>query len=237
MLIVKTKQKEFVFNFEPTVKDIGIKMSGGTDSSIIAYMLSLYKKKYRPDLNLHVITMDHPSKAFQVKFAKQVMLWLENEFDFKFASHTTGRGTETGNYADEQLVLLEKSYKENNLYAHFMGQTTNPLDYHENETLVKEWDWRSEERDVEMRGQLEGSGFILSEFEEWQKNDGICYRCYYPLLFVDKKCVADLYQKFDITDSLFPLTRSCEQETNDFSKHCGSCWWCGEREYGFGRLI
>jgi hypothetical protein len=126
MLIVKTKQKEFVFNFEPTVKDIGIKMSGGTDSSIIAYMLSLYKKKYRPDLNLHVITMDHPSKAFQVKFAKQVMLWLENEFDFKFASHTTGRGTETGNYADEQLVLLEKSYKENNLYAHFMGQDYKP---------------------------------------------------------------------------------------------------------------
>lgn len=235
MLIVKTKQKEFVFNFEPTVKDIGIKMSGGTDSSIIAYMLSLYKKKYRPDLNLHVITMDHPSKAFQVKFAKQVMLWLENEFDFKFASHTTGTGTETGNYSDEQLVLLEKSYKENNLYAHFMGETTNPIDYQENEILVENWRCRSEERDIEMRSKLEGDQYVKEEYEEFIDN-GITFRGHYPLLYVDKKSVAELYEKFNITNKLFPLTRSCEQETTDFSKHCGKCWWCGEREYGFGRL-
>ena len=237
MLKVNTEQKEFVFDFDPTVKDIGIKMSGGTDSSIIAYMLSLYKKKYKPDLNLHVITMDHPLKAFQVKFAKQVMSWLENEFDFKFASHTTGVGKANGHYANEQLVLLEKSYKENNLYAHFMGQTTNPIDYQENETLVKEWDWRSEERDVEMRGKLEGTEYVNSEFEEWQKDDGIHYRGYYPLLFVDKKCVAELYDYFGIMNTLFPITRSCEQETTDFSQHCGECWWCAEREYGFGQLV
>jgi 7-cyano-7-deazaguanine synthase in queuosine biosynthesis len=35
---------------------------------------------------------------------------------------------------------------------------------------------------------------------------------------------------------IFPITRSCESWTNDFSKHCGECWWCKEREWGFGRL-
>jgi hypothetical protein len=236
MLKVNTEQKEFVFNFEPLVKNIGIKMSGGTDSSIIAYMLSLYKKKYRPDLNLHVITMDHPLKAFQVKFAKQVMSWLENEFDFKFSSHTTGVGTANGHYADEQLVLLEKSYRDNQLDAHLMGQTTNPIDYQENPKLVELWDWRSEERDIEMKGKLEGTSFVNSEYEEWQKQD-IIHRGHYPLLHVDKKTVAELYSHFDIIDTLFPLTRSCEQETSDFSQHCGDCWWCAERQYGFGRLI
>lgn len=236
MLKVNTEQKEFVFDFNSTVKDIGIKMSGGTDSSIIAYMLSWYKKKYRPDLNLHVITMDHPLKAFQVKFAKQVMLWLENEFDFEFASHTTGVGTANGHYADEQLTLLEKSYRENNLYCHYMGQTTNPIDYQENETLVKTWDWRSKERDIDMWGKIDGSRYVVSEYDEIIKGD-ITYRGYYPLLFVDKKTVAELYNKFNIMDKLFPITRSCEQETTDFSEHCGKCWWCGERQYGFGSLV
>lgn len=235
MLKVQTSQKEFVINFKPTVKDIGIKMSGGTDSSIIAYLLSLYKKKFHPDLNLHVITMDHPLKAFQIKFAKQVMSWLEKEFDFVFSSHTTGVGTANGHYANEQLVLLQKSYKENNLYGHFMGETTNPIDYQENKTLVENWDWRSKKRDIEIRNKLENDQYLKKEYEKWIDN-GVIFRGYYPLLFVDKKSVAELYEKLNITNKLFPLTRSCERETTDFTSHCGTCWWCAEREYGFGKL-
>lgn len=236
MLKVRTKQKEFVIDIPPTQKNVGIKMSGGTDSSIIAFMLAAYKKQFRPDINLHVITMDHPLKAFQVQFAKQVMAWIEKNFDFKFASHYTGVGTPNGAYADEQLVILRKSYADNNLDCHFMGQTTNPIDYHEHDILVKEWDWRCQERDVSQRGQLESTDFVANEYEQWTVN-GVNYRGHYPLLFVDKKCVAELYDYFNVKDTLFPLTRSCEDETDDFSKHCGKCWWCAEREYGFGRLV
>lgn len=236
MIEISTKQKNFVFDFDHDIKDVGIKMSGGTDSTILAYILALYKKNFRPDFNLHVISMDHPLKPFQVKFAKQAMSWIEQKLNLKFATHTTGTGTESGHYADEQFVLVERSYRENNLYGHFMGQTTNPIDYHENETLVKEWSWRSEERDIEMQGKLDDTEFVSKEYDEFTQN-GIQYRGHYPLLFVDKKCVAELYNHFGLTDTLFPLTRSCEDITHDFSHHCGKCWWCAERQYGFGRLI
>lgn len=236
MLKVPTQQKEFVIDFPKHFKNIGIKMSGGTDSSMLAYMLATYKTNFHHDLNLHVISMDHPSKSFQVKFAKQVMAWIESKFGFEFASHTTGVGTVTGNYDDEQEVLLLKSYQQNKLDGHFMGQTLNPISHHENKTLVDRWEWRAPKRDAENKNNLAGTDFVANEYDEKTK-DGMMICGHYPFLFVDKKCVAELYDYFSVKDTLFPITRSCEEETNDFTKHCGKCWWCGEREYGFGRLV
>ena len=236
MLKVRTKQKEFIIDFPKHFKNIAIKMSGGTDSSMLAYMLAKYKTNFHHDLNLHVITMDHPLKPFQIKFAKQVMAWIETNFDFKFSSHTTGIGTASGNYADEQEVLLLKSYEQHNLDGHFMGQTLNPITHEENQTLVNRWQWRATERDAENKDKLADTDFVVNEYEEKIKN-GMTICGHYPFLFVDKKCIAELYDYFGVKDTLFPLTRSCEQETTDFSKHCGKCWQCGEREYGFGRLV
>ena len=53
---------------------------------------------------------------------------------------------------------------------------------------------------------------------------------------IDKKGVAELYDYFGLMDTLFPLTRSCEDWTDDFSAHCGKCWFCLERLWGFGKL-
>jgi len=234
MLEIQTTQKIFKLDLPKEYKNVGIKMSGGTDSSIIAFMLSYYRKYHRPDINLHAISMNHPLKPFQVPFAKKVVEFLEKEFEFKFSSHTTGEGTPDGNYAGEQWYYVEKAYMDNQLDGHFMGQTTNPIDYKENAVLVDQWDWRSPERD---QGNYHVDIHNVShEYEEWT-NKRIRARGYYPLLFVDKKCVRELYEHFGVLDSLFPITRSCEDITHDFSHHCGKCWWCGERQYGFGRLV
>ena len=50
MIEISTKQKQFVFDFDHDIKDVGIKMSGGTDSTILAYILALYKKNFRLEL-------------------------------------------------------------------------------------------------------------------------------------------------------------------------------------------
>lgn len=236
MLKIPTQQKEFIIDFPDTFKNIAIKMSGGTDSSIMAFMLASYKSQYRPDIELHAITMNHPLKPFQIPFSKQVISWIEEQFGFQFASHTTGTGTASGNYADEQGILVRKSYVKYNIDAHFMGQTSNPIDYKENQLLIDQWDYRCEERDIEMKDKLQDTDYVSSEYLEFEKED-ILYRGYYPFVWVDKKCIAELYDYFNITDTLLPLTRSCEKETTDFSHHCGQCWWCAEREYGFGRLV
>jgi 7-cyano-7-deazaguanine synthase in queuosine biosynthesis len=58
---------------------------------------------------------------------------------------------------------------------------------------------------------------------------------YIPWWNRDKKFVAGVYRELNLTDVLFPLTRSCE-DIQLRSGHCGKCWWCEERQWAFGRL-
>ncbi len=58
---------------------------------------------------------------------------------------------------------------------------------------------------------------------------------YRPLANMDKKDVADLYRQLDLESNLFPLTRSCETVSSP-DQHCGQCFWCEERHWGFGHL-
>ncbi len=68
---------------------------------------------------------------------------------------------------------------------------------------------------------------------------------YTPWFNVDKRKIAEMYKEADLLDVLYPLTRSCEYDpTSSFFDdiedpgmgHCGSCWWCEERNWAFGRL-
>jgi len=60
---------------------------------------------------------------------------------------------------------------------------------------------------------------------------------YSPLINVTKKFVADIYYKYQLMDSIFPLTRSCvgdAEETDYYSRPCKECWWCQEKYWAFG---
>jgi len=55
-----------------------------------------------------------------------------------------------------------------------------------------------------------------------------------PFININKQKIAALYRELGIED-LYKITRSCESTViND--QHCGSCWWCKERIWGFGYL-
>ena len=64
----------------------------------------------------------------------------------------------------------------------------------------------------------------------------------YTSWLIDKQGLGKLYKEHDLMESLFPLTYSCEYYSRDKmygdvgDKHCGKCWWCQEREWGFGKL-
>ncbi len=45
--------------------------------------------------------------------------------------------------------------------------------------------------------------------------------------------IAKLYNFFNVTDKLLPVTRSCENDKHIGSR-CKNCWWCYERKWGFG---
>ena len=67
---------------------------------------------------------------------------------------------------------------------------------------------------------------------------------YLPWANTNKKGIAEMYRDENLIDSLFPVTRSCEYDpkceyyifagtADPGLGHCGECWWCKEREWGF----
>ena len=55
-----------------------------------------------------------------------------------------------------------------------------------------------------------------------------------PYSKLTKRDIALKYYEYGIHNKLFPLTFSCIVNTD---VHCGKCWWCQERLWGFGRII
>ena len=59
---------------------------------------------------------------------------------------------------------------------------------------------------------------------------------YMPWTNIDKKKIYQIYKDYNLLESLFPLTRSCETLEEVKEPHCGNCWWCHERQWAFGKL-
>lgn len=58
---------------------------------------------------------------------------------------------------------------------------------------------------------------------------------YIPYINYDKKKISEIYQHYDLMETIFPYTASCVESKTD--QHCGDCWWCAERKWAFGRLV
>ena len=67
---------------------------------------------------------------------------------------------------------------------------------------------------------------------------------FHPFIHFDKRKTAEKYKEYDVLETLFPLTSSCEENNLSARKRineieweaCGMCWFCYERIYGFGKL-
>lgn len=215
-MIVKNSQQDVVIDLPKNVKHVGLKISGGADSAIVGYMLSKYVAEERPDITIIPITVNQVGKEYQEQFAKQVLDFLKLKFGNIYGKHYTLTSQEFSTYTSTQDKLIKMLYNNNIIDCHFVGITqTPPIDISPAPYIKGPSDNRS-------------SGTIRPVIV------GNSYRL---LINIDKKGVKELYDTFNLMDTLFPLTRSCEDVTDDFSKHCEKCWWCAERYYGFGRYI
>lgn len=200
------------------VSNVGLKISGGADSAITGYMLAKYITEERPNLKIVPITVDQEGKAFQVQFAKRIIEFYKKEFGDIFLDHETAFSPlpESENYVTTQQLLITSLYKKDKIQFHFAGITQNPP-AGAIPSNVYETGWMDPPDRNVLKNIYEGTS---------------CH----PLVNFDKQDVAELYHYFGVFDTLFPLTRSCEQYTTDFEHHCGKCWFCAERQWGFGRL-
>jgi hypothetical protein len=216
-LIVKTR--DTVVEINPIGNNVGIKLSGGADSSIVAYMLGVYKKNVR-DINIVPITAINAAKPWQHLYAKRVVEFIEKDLDIKFADHIVPEEhADPSAYTEFQEKMMRDLYASNAIDCHFNGINLNPpidLDPDRKFTYASE---RDQDGTVKQTVNKKGNKFA-------------------PLANVDKRGVAEIYQMFGLMNTLFPLTRSCENKFVAYAEpHCGDeCWWCLERKWGFGRL-
>lgn len=220
-MIIPHSRHDLNIAVNDNIKRIGLKISGGADSAIVGYMLSKYVAEEKPDTIIVPITVDQEGKAFQIMFAKKIIEYYKTVFGNIFADHEIGFSPipESDNYTLVQDVLTKKLYQTGGIQFHFAGITLNPPS-------------NAIPNHIYEQGWKEPPDRIRTDILKSIYQDNRCL----PLINFDKRDVAELYDYFGIRDTLFPLTRSCEKYTDDFSQHCDNCWFCAERKWGFGSL-
>ncbi len=229
-MIIKNSQQDIIINFPKYIKKIGVKISGGVDSALILYIVCKYIQDENHDVSIVPITIEKQIVKFHYKFSKLIIDWCKKEFpNVVFENHEKVIQYPNTEHNDTQHIYVNKLIDDKIIDSHFWGGTANPPD----NIIFKNSDGYILEPppDRKYLGGLKRTSFLL-------KNN---YFLYQPLINIDKKGIYELYKKFNLLDSLFLLTRSCEniskEQTNNYTTHCGSnCWDCHERKWGFGEI-
>ena len=208
-------------------KKIGMKLSGGADSAIVLYLLCKTIVEKNLDIEyIMPITTQNFEKPYNFEFSGKILEWMKKEFPsipFIEQYKTVCIGAE--DYVPIQYENLLELASSGVVECVIGGITLLPQD----DLFETDQDGPTDDRSPES---------MKNKTEQKTINDVWCFN---PLGLLDKKGVAKLYKDNNLLDSLFPITRSCEwhrpKETNNFTTHCGRCWFCHEREWAFGRLV
>jgi hypothetical protein len=191
---------------------IGISLSGGTDSSLLLYLLM---SKHRGQIHAFTMANDVKRRASS-RYAQSV---IERCMDLTDNRDVTHHVWYRQAYDVDDLHRTQKGYHLMGLFGlRYAAITADPP-------------------------QEVTSLFESKSFESFERDPTVIRPLYYrygmethvPFTNIDKLKIAGIYHHLGLMDSLFPVTRSCES-TEIAEGHCGRCWWCEERAWGFGRL-
>lgn len=197
---------------------VGINVSGGADSALLLYFLMKYSKH-----TIYIFTLDSEFKQNRNSIAAKRVV--------AECSRLTGCTNFVHRIANVDVQdkvnlwdLSANARANGEIVVNYTGTTANPP----KEVLASFKEPSSEKllRDPTVTRQP-------------RIND-----TYSPWTNIDKWKLATLYRIYGVIDTLYPLTRSCEWSYNKIEEcpdpgpleHCGHCWWCEERLWGFGRI-
>lgn len=215
MKLIKVGKAEFTL----TDGEIGVMASGGLDSSVLMYILMT---NLDPDQRLHIYSFGKLKTHYSAISGARIAA--------KRCSELTGftNYEHHVDYDDDQTIeFLFRQIKDD--YANggqitclYNGMTANPP--------------------KEIAESFAEAGGYESTENDWRDptvhrdimfNKKLCV----PFTNLNKKDIAEIYEELGVTETLIPYTRSCENyDPKYLGAHCGVCWWCGERNWGFGRF-
>ena len=213
-------------------KRIGISLSGGADSALLAYLIC---KNVTITTDIHITSQIRcwRTRPWQEFYVDSVISWLKKEFNNNFFVHknlvppemeepnTTLIKDEYGKMKPGNRIILRShnefianKYK---LDAIYVGVNQNP--------------------DIDIPGQLDERNEGVLDPHFVHNGVDICH----PFVYTKKDWIIRQYYKNSIED-LLDLTRSCEGELEglDYTTYtpgqdvpeCGECFWCKERQWG-----
>lgn len=218
---------------------IAISLSGGADSTLLAYILCQI-----PNItDIHCIshTRMWKTRPWQTWDSLRIFSWLEEKFPtIKFTRHSNfiAPELEYGNIGPSLTDEYGKSVSGDNIqiraYAEYIchwykinvyynAVTRNPRNY--NLGGMKERDIESTSTNQHLRLKQHMHGYAI-----------------HPFRFIEKDWIIKQYIKFNILD-LLHITRSCEGQFDslDYTNYdpgqdvpvCNQCFWCKERALAF----
>lgn len=230
-LFDKITQQNIDFEISEQYKKIAVNCSGGADSSILLYTLVKYlEENNRTDTKIIVLTCANDLKGrWNARNATNVINFVIENTNTKLID------THISYYRDLQKVEYFHEI-EYDLFANkkidlvVSGITANPpsnvIVTNAKDQAVNLSDEALTERDSR-------------EQQTWSYHDVVAGTWHIPFANTDKKMIAAIYNHFNVTDTLLPLTRSCEtieKAPKQYDSPCGNCWWCLERKWAFGKF-
>ena len=211
-------------------KRIGISISGGADSALLAYLICS-----NTDADIHFTNQIRlwKTRPWQEHVADNVIDWFKGRFKNNFYLHRNLIPPEL-EWADKGPTIVDE-------YGKLKSGNQIILRSH-NEYIAHKYKLDAlygginKNPDIEIKGALadRDDGHIPPHFIHSHVH--ICH----PFVHTKKDWIIEQYYKHNIID-LLNLTRSCEGEfaginyktytTGQFVPVCGNCFWCKEKEW------
>jgi 7-cyano-7-deazaguanine synthase in queuosine biosynthesis len=196
--------------------NVGISVSGGADSAVLLYILM---SKFEPTQQLHIYSFGKADTHYSaISGARAVTTQCSKLTGFTNYQH----------HVDYDLVQNRQTLFRNpvrdlqNQTIDFLytGITANPTP-----EVAETFCGDTQDFVLEMRDPAVVRDTMLTE--------NICT----PFTNLNKQQIAKIYSELNILETLYPHTRSCESHDPKYlGTHCEQCWWCDERQWGFGKL-
>lgn len=218
----------------PEWKRIGISLSGGADSALLAYLVM---SKTDADIYFTTQVRMWKTRPWQRYIAQDVVEWFRKKFNNRIEHiegfippemeepNTTNIIDEYGKEKPGNRIIL-RAHNEylghiHKLNAWFAAVNKNP--------------------DIKIPGSLEERNNGVLPLHTTHMGIDICH----PFVYTKKDWIIQQYYDLDITD-LLDITRSCEGEFEGLNYKtytpgdpvpiCGECFWCNEREWALGKV-
>lgn len=211
---MKTYKISDTIDFNVYPGDLGICVSGGADSALMLYFLLKNTKTHT-----HIFSVASQEKHLRNTHA---------------AINVISKCTElTGNYNLTHHITYVDVQTKTNLFL-------TPIAFLDNEIISTVYTGVTKNPPFDVTEK-----FILESLENYERDPTVKRpvkqgKWYMPWTNLDKQDLCTIYIQYDLINSLFPITRSCEWINHEWDDpgdgHCGKCWWCEERMWGFGRL-